>query len=107
MAGYSETVDLDLLLRAARPDLEPVVTQLVLPVLAIKFPLKVLVVNHNRFLLVIGGDASVYGVGRDLVRLGLEDLVFDLRAVARQTRELASLAIDAIARDLAGIARGD
>ena len=92
-----------LLFRTARPDLEPVVTQLVLPVLAIKLPLKVLVVNDNRFLLVIGGDALTGCVGRQLLGLRVQDLELDLDAVAGERAELARQTIDAIAGDLAGV----
>ncbi len=57
-------VETKLSLFALRADLEPVVAQLVLPVLAIKLPLKVFVVNDNRFFLVTARDAT-----------GLRDLI--------------------------------
>jgi hypothetical protein len=47
-----------------RPDLEPVITEFVLPVLPIKLPLKVLVVNDNRFFSVIRRHALAGGLGR-------------------------------------------
>jgi hypothetical protein len=71
-----------LLLGAARPDLEPVVTELVLPVLAIKLPLKVLVVNDDRFFSVIGGHPAAGGLRSQAISLGLQDLELDLGAVA-------------------------
>ena len=61
-AGCAKTRDL--LLGTPRPDLEPVITELVLPVLPIKLPLKVFVVNDNRFLSVIGRHALSGGLGR-------------------------------------------
>src|SRR5215510_8688271 len=93
----------ELLLGTVRPDLEPVVTELVLPVLAIKLPLKVFVVNDNRLFSMAGRDARPGRLCSQAISFGLQDLELDLGAVARQRPELAGQAGDAVAGDPAGI----
>src|SRR5262249_20196513 len=55
--------------RAERADLEPVVAQLVLPVLAVEAPHEVLVVDDDRVFLVAGGDELAPALGADLAGL--------------------------------------
>ena len=88
--------------RAARTDLEPVVTQLILPVLTVELPLEVLVVDEDRLFLVRAGDpVDLERLGRQLLGLGVQDLELDLRAVASEGAELAREPIDAVTGDLA------
>src|SRR5690349_4137386 len=84
-----------LLLGALRTDTEAVVTELVLPVLAVELPLEVLVVDDDRLFLVAGGDPRADRFGRHLVRLRLEDFVLDLHAVTGESAELARQTVDA------------
>src|SRR5262249_25223248 len=69
-------------LRTARPDPEPVVAELVLPVLAVEFPLEVFVVHDDRLFLCIGRYADLHRIGRQLLGLAVQDLELDLVAVA-------------------------
>src|SRR5207249_1281459 len=55
------------LLGALRPDLEPVIPELVLPVLAVEPPCEVLVIDDDRFLARAGRDADLHRLLRQLV----------------------------------------
>src|SRR4051812_21742576 len=96
-ASLSKCENSLLLLRAPRTNLESVVTQLVLPVLAVEPPREVLVVHDDRLLAGVLRQANLHRLGRQLLGLGVQDLVLDLRAVARELAELTRQTIDAVA----------